>query len=189
MFFYLTFLRPPPREAPPRGTITITPQIANDLRTELFPNELDVYYTWLPALGHSPSVPALTPKKLTTWRTKNVYKEVTVPLPEHTEVDQCWQLALTTQRPGSGDSQQPCNINLDGEDVGSSPFVVMSMPIKIVGHHTVSPRRQNQIQREFRFLTGQEPSLVTNILTIKEELSYDLDKVILDSYRPECIIS
>jgi hypothetical protein len=37
MYYYLSFLRPPPSSidiAVPSGGITITPQIANDLRTE-----------------------------------------------------------------------------------------------------------------------------------------------------------
>ena len=35
MYWYLSFLRPPPVSVPiSQGSITITPQIANDLRTE-----------------------------------------------------------------------------------------------------------------------------------------------------------
>jgi hypothetical protein len=35
MYWYLSFLRPPPVSTPlSAGSVTITPQIANDLRTE-----------------------------------------------------------------------------------------------------------------------------------------------------------
>lgn len=34
MYYYLSFLRPPPKTASAADGITITPQIANDLRTE-----------------------------------------------------------------------------------------------------------------------------------------------------------
>jgi len=178
MFFYLSFLRPPPREAAPSGTITITPQIANDLRTEPYANESDVYYTWLPVLENSPDAPVPAPKKLTTWRTTNTYKEIAVPLPEQTKVGQRWRLVLTTQKSGLDDFQQTRNIILGGEDVGSSPFAVVSMPIRIVEHGTISRSRQTQIQRNYHFLIGGELPSVPTILTIQEELSYDLDKVI-----------
>jgi hypothetical protein len=35
MYFYLSFLRPPPVSSPVGKPIVFTPQVANDLRTEL----------------------------------------------------------------------------------------------------------------------------------------------------------
>jgi hypothetical protein len=37
MFFYVSFLRPPPRICPISKPVTFTPQVANDLRTEYIP--------------------------------------------------------------------------------------------------------------------------------------------------------
>lgn len=35
MYFYLSWLRPPPRSSPVNEQVALTPQVANDLRTEL----------------------------------------------------------------------------------------------------------------------------------------------------------
>lgn len=35
MFYYLSFLRPPPVSSPVNEQLVLTPQVANDLRTEL----------------------------------------------------------------------------------------------------------------------------------------------------------
>lgn len=40
MYWYLSFLRPPPVSAPLGEAVVITPQVANDLRTEYVPQLL-----------------------------------------------------------------------------------------------------------------------------------------------------
>ena len=46
MFYYISFLRPPPVQAGPYGTVSITPQISNDLRTDALDTPQDLYYAW-----------------------------------------------------------------------------------------------------------------------------------------------
>lgn len=71
MFFYISFLRPPPTSC--SNAVSITPQIANDLRTELMDGVQDIYYSWLSvATGQETK-----PMKLTTWRGQSsAYKEI-----------------------------------------------------------------------------------------------------------------
>src|SRR5882757_11496043 len=100
MFFYLSFLRPPPLQASHYGIISITPQISNDLRTELFEISQDLYFSW--SLQTSQSIPntntdiTTKPLKLTTWRPSAAYKEIPVPLPPGLRQGQSWRLILTS---------------------------------------------------------------------------------------------
>ena len=180
MFFYLSFLRAPPLEASTRGPISITPQIANDLRTEFFPDPLDVYYSWSQVLPKnsisngppSATVPIATkPVKLTTWRPATAYKEIGVPLPDGIRRGQSWRFLLTAQDPN-----QPHFIHLKGDSVGVLPFAVASMPIWFAPHIPLSPTRQDEIERIFRFPSSTQE---TAYLTVREHTSFDLDKVTL----------
>lgn len=186
MFYYLSFLRPPPVVAHLSQPIPITPQIANDLRTELCQHELDIYYRWLPvrpdnfkppgatpAVAHASAVQATALVKLTTWREANAYKEVHVAPPQMVKEGQRWRLVLcTTARPDASTA-----IDLAQEPFGGRPFPVISMPILFSSRggsgKNSSAVKQEQIERLFRFPLG----LSSALLSVQEQLSFDLDKV------------
>lgn len=186
MFYYLSFLRPPPLSGPLTGPISITPQIANDLRTESLDEAQDIYYSWSPPqddTGPSKSFPpAITkPLKLTTWRQSSAYKELLVPLPPGVRNGQPWRLVLTSHVHG-----RPHVISLKDNDLGHTPFPVMSMPIMFNSRHpkTSVTGKQEQIERIYGFsLKSKEDNVC---LIVREQTSYDLDKVkYIQLYRGE----
>ncbi|KAF8608640.1 hypothetical protein BDV93DRAFT_485876 [Ceratobasidium sp. AG-I] len=126
MFEYLSFLRPPPERCVLHQPVTLVPQIANDLRTELCEDEYHIYFTWQNTSGnldHS----GLT--KLTTWRPGGMYKPLSVALPAETRHGDFWRLCLAVLPTG----QSPVlSINLLQPDFGHIPFPVTSLPISIV---------------------------------------------------------
>ncbi|KAF7370636.1 hypothetical protein MSAN_00696600 [Mycena sanguinolenta] len=157
MFFYISFLRPPPTTC--SNTVSITPQIANDLRTELFEGVQDIYYSWVSTTAGEET----RPMKLTTWRGQSsAYKEIPVPLPRSSS-NAAWRLVL-------GSSPSSSSVRLD---TGSTtlPFGVMSMPI-ILGKPQNSKSKaklQDQIERVYAF--GEDKKVL-----ITEQTSFDLDK-------------
>lgn len=180
MFFYLSFLRPPPLNSILSTPITITPHIANDLRTELFEGSQDVYYSWCQILsrdmqglqGMSNSV--TRPAKLTTWRQSSAYKELSVPLPPGLRDGHRWRLILS-----SSAQDLPAHvIDLTSSRLGKTPFPVMSMPISFHSRHVKASAstKQEQIERVYRLNNGSSEK--DNLLmTVREQTSYDLDKV------------
>jgi hypothetical protein len=169
MFYYISFLRPPPLQASPSGTLSITPQVANDLRTELFDGTQDIFFSWT----QSSTAEALVskPLKLTTWRPESAYKEINVPLPQGVRVGQSWRLILTAQQ----GVQHPHTIDLSGAAMGTIPFPVISMPILFVNQNKESVRgKQEQIQRVYRVPVSDGE---VAYLTVQEQTSFDLDKV------------
>jgi protein N-lysine methyltransferase METTL21D len=177
MFYYLSFLRPPPLSGPLTGPISITPQIANDLRTESLDKAQDIYYSWSsPQDDTGPSKsspPAITkPLKLTTWRQSSAYKELLVPLPLGVRNGQSWRLVLTSHVHG-----RPHVISLKDNDLGHTPFPVMSMPIMFNSRHpkTSVTGKQEQIERIYGFSSKSKEDNVC--LIVREQTSYDLDKV------------
>ena len=179
MFYYVSFLRPPPTHVA-LGTsgITITPQIANDLRTELYPEPQDVYYAWAPCASSviSPSAPlqiSSKPAKLTTWRSGHAYKEVLVPPPHGARDGQAYRLVLTAHAQGA-----PHIVNLAGHGVGGRPFPVMSMPIVFGrGKPPAGAGKQEQVERIYRVAVAGEQQA---FMSIREKTSFDLDKVRLE---------
>ncbi|KAL6301216.1 putative methyltransferase-domain-containing protein [Sparassis latifolia] len=182
MFFYLSFLRPPPLQTSPSGSISITPQIANDLRTELFAGEQDIYYAWsadTPPNGRASTFPCISkPQKLTTWRKSSAYKELAVPLPPGIREGQSFRLVLTAHSSGN-----PHVVNLAGATLGERPFPVLSMPILFssrlsakAGSSTMG--KQEQVERVYRIAAGSGDQL---FLHVKEQTSFDLDKKVWDS--------
>ncbi|KAF8216451.1 putative methyltransferase-domain-containing protein [Mycena galopus ATCC 62051] len=159
MFFYISFLRPPPTTC--SNAISITPQIANDLRTELFEGVQDIYYSWLSMATGDETKPV----KLTTWRGQSsAYKEIPVPLPR-TSTNGVWRLVL-----GSGSSS---TVRLDAES--TLPLGVMSMPILLGKAQSKGKAKlQDQIERVYSF--GEDKRVI-----ITEQTSFDLDKKIWDS--------
>jgi hypothetical protein len=162
MYYYISFLRPPPTHVSPSAkSLSITPQVANDLRTVLFPNAVDLYMSWLPVPATSTLQPT-TPRKLTTWTTSSAYKEIPVGLPPGGRAGQAWALVLTAA-PAS-----PRIVLSDASD-RAAPFGVISMPItfKTQGVH----EKQERIQR---VLALGAPGAAVRIT---EQTSFDLDKV------------
>lgn len=182
MFFYISFLRPPPYQIPPGVPVAITPQVANDLRTELFSESQDIYYSWLfvaPAGGasqHPINIPR--PAKLTTWREANAYREVSVPPPQGVREDQMYRLVLTTHSQG-----YPYIVNLASATMGDRSFPVLSMPVTFSSRRAgmgPSPTKQERVERIYRLCTGVGEQA---FLSIQEQTSFDLDKVRRPAYK------
>ncbi|OXC70247.1 hypothetical protein AYX13_01157 [Cryptococcus neoformans] len=112
MYWYISFLRPPPvsTSSPDQG-ITITPQVANDLRTELRYEPTTIYYTWQ-RVTPSLSIPT-TPQELTRFIPPgSTYKPLDVPLPKNVQVGESWRLGLFSQN----DNPQNSNGLLNGRE-------------------------------------------------------------------------
>lgn len=173
MYYYLSFLRPPPHQVALGNPVSVTPQIANDLRTEQYPDAHDIYYAWcaVPApsslVQKAQSYQITRPVKLTTWRESNAYRELKIPPPQGVKEGQSYCLVLTTRPQGL-----PQVINLEKDGLG--PFPVFSMPILFSSRSRPIPTKQEQVQRVYRISTGTESQAVFRII---EQTSFDLDKV------------
>jgi protein N-lysine methyltransferase METTL21D len=165
MFVYLSFLRPPPLHAKPNVQIAFNAQIANDLRTELWKDPVDVYYHWI-----SPSSRTRN-EKLFTWKQKAAYKILSVNPPPITSNNRKWALCLNTRVSVSSDS----TINLLGSSAEILP--VLSVPIQFELSSSKSPsmnwdweKKSEEIERVY-CVDGDSQ------IVIREKTSYDLDKV------------
>jgi len=189
MFFYLSFLRPPPIQAPLHGTISVTPQISNDLRTEPFEGSQDLFYSWVLDSSLLNSIPqphiSTRPTKLTTWRPSSAYKEIPVPIPPNVREGQRWRLLLTCQAQGFGNGN-PESIDLRESNIGSIPFPVMSMPVSFTSKTMRGKKdekgKQEMIERTYLlpFMVqsqDKETERTVALLRFLEKTSYDLDKV------------
>lgn len=188
MFYYLSFLRPPPLQvSPSRGNILITPQIANDLRTELFSDTHEIFYAWSSCRDRAEQKGLQTmsrPQKLTVWRENNAYKEIPVPFPNSVREGQTYRLHLTSGNQGF--HSDPHIIHLGGDNIGERPFPVMSMPILFSSRpvkvserdRSMSALKQEHVERIYRIPTGQDEQVFVNLV---EQTSFDLDKVHLNS--------
>ncbi|EJF59360.1 hypothetical protein DICSQDRAFT_148570 [Dichomitus squalens LYAD-421 SS1] len=176
MFNYVFFLRPPPTQVSPAGPVTFTPQLANDLRTEEFTGEEDIYYSWslVNSYFFEPYPSITSPQKLTVWRSSN-FKEFSVPLPPRARDGQSYRLVLTTRQHARSHI-----INLAARDVGEKPFPVISMPIVLSSRARAGPHteKQQSIERVYRVPLQPEKD---GFLTIREQTSFDLDKKVWDS--------
>ena len=194
MFYYLSFLKAPPRESQLSQPISITCQITNDLRTEFYPHELDVYYAWILEENHSDiditqfrynTSSSFT--KLTTWRTSNAYKETRISPPKTAKNGQRWRLILSSCH---NDSPGPTSvleskavINISQKAFGNSPFPVISMPIlfssRLSQSGASSHAKQEEIERAFLFHLSEASTddKTEAYFIIREKLSFDLDKV------------
>lgn len=171
MYLYISFLRPPPVQAHPSKPLFITPQIANDLRTEPYDHEQDIYYSWV---SSDQPIIHTVPLKLTTWRPSHAYKEIPLPAPPRVKPGQSWSLFLcsekwTDEQPGVIDLASSCG----------SPFPVKSMPI----FFTVNPtsRKQGNIERTYRLPSKAAGEY--HRFTLREQTSFDLDKVCTGCHR------
>jgi len=175
MFYYISFLRPPPAQASLVHTeqILITPQICNDLRTEYFQDTIDIYFSWalLPDPRHQTHSMITKPAKLTSWRSTNAYKEIAVPRPQNLRDGQFWQLILSV-----GTSRKDQLIPLYDQDVGRTPFPVMSMPVLFTSKPR-KPSKQEQIIRSYLLRSPTQEALADSKFDVCEQTSFDLDKV------------
>ena len=169
MFYYISFLRPPPSSSAP-GSISFTPQVANDLRTELFTETQDIYYVWLLS-AESTEATQVKPRKLTTWSQAVAYKEISVALPPSARPGQSWRLLLSAS-PSIQDTTIPLG---NVRSTGKIPFPVISMPIKITPKPEKNPAKQTQIERVYRVPLAGHDDLH---YLLREQTSFDLDKVI-----------
>jgi hypothetical protein len=181
MFFYLSFLRPPPATAIYGDLISFTPQIANDLRTELCTEPLDIFYSWI-YNGHE-----TTPIKLTTWRTDSAYKVLSIPSPNvRSSAISEWILILSAHysgdKPPSGRLLRMVDLT---SVIGKLPLPISSAPIRfLAGAHDKQPKesskKQDEVDRLFAFGSGGlDPDLAKRFMRIRERTSFDLDKVLL----------
>jgi protein N-lysine methyltransferase METTL21D len=190
MFFYLSFLRTPPHSSLQSSPVVFTPQVSNDLRTELFPTSVDIYYWWIscalgPQKGQNDVTRLSEPTKLTTWRQENVYKPLQIPPPLKSAIGasagiDCSLVFSTTSIVASS------VIDLRDPEIGRAPLPVCTLPIRISPHQqrdgrvsgaaTTKAAKQEAITRSFRLFDGD----VAPLMRIKETISFDLDKVMPD---------
>lgn len=168
MFLYISFLRPPPVAISLTGSISITPQISNDLRTEPFAGSQDIYYSWSQDSSDATSRSQATAVKLTTYRANSAYKAITIRPPHGARAGQSWRLILGAQASGTAHI-----IDLIGSKVGLEPLPVMSMPIMFGQGSGSGGHKQEQIERVYRMAARGDAGK----MIIREQTSFDLDKV------------
>lgn len=170
MFFYLSFLRQPPHVSNLSTPILITPQIANDLRTSYLNESPDIFYIWVSSLSDCIGPAASSSaRKLTVWRTSSMYKPLSLKPPAMARPGQYWRLSLS-----SGNSKPRFVISLNAENFGQEPLPVISMPMLLDAKAKLKGQeKQEQVERLYSVLSGQNEA----ILCIREQTSFDLDKV------------
>lgn len=192
MFFYLSFLRPPPRSCSLGSEgVTITPQIANDLRTELLDDRsTDIYYVWQ-LLSPKPIRPTASQLLTTYAPPADTYKSCTIPLPKAAKVGQHWRLGLFTQPAETPDGKLPL---VDGQIVGVwSESIEVTAPNAEAGPSKTKAKvpskakpvadKQTRITRAWSLPATSKRDAEgkakndTKQLRVVEQTSYDLDKV------------
>ncbi|KAF8587885.1 hypothetical protein K439DRAFT_1336887 [Ramaria rubella] len=179
MFFYLSFLRPLPYSSDTGSHVSITPQIANDLRTSHLEEAVDIFYSWSPSLSDCMSSSAnTTAQKLTTWRISSMYKNIPIPLPSNAKPSQEWRLSLSCVN-----SSMSFAIDLGARNFGQRPFPVVSIPIRIEGKEgkTKTSGKQEQIERLYSIPPSLDSGKQSTVLCIREQTTFELDKKIWDS--------
>ncbi|KAF9499516.1 hypothetical protein BDN71DRAFT_1463970 [Pleurotus eryngii] len=199
MFYYISFLRPPPSIVPLTSPVSFTPQVSNDLRTELCPDEHDLFYLWIHEADYKTLLCAdilstggisarEKPIKLTTWRPANLYKEIKIPPPSRVKDGSTWRLAITVNGQHKGHSSVMIDLwhasRPDGEGFGKTPFPVVSMPILFSARGwRTGLTKHEKIERIYRFSSPGQSTNATPPRTVRivEQTSFDLDKKIWDS--------
>ncbi|KAL5513207.1 hypothetical protein ACEPAH_3605 [Sanghuangporus vaninii] len=209
MFYYLHLTRPPPEQTSPYQPLLITPNIANDLRTE-FPapgkGGIDIFYAWVKCIDSDARKqrtlgPMTQPQKVMTW-SGNSYKEVQVFPPKEAAValkdgsdTSRWSLLLCTRSSSPG-SPYITSIDLSAENFGSCIFPILSAPVHFASDSRASAGRssnqkvepierkntkQGRNERVFKLPSPLFSSPSVGPLRVTEHLSYDLDKKVWDS--------
>ncbi|KAH7100847.1 putative methyltransferase-domain-containing protein [Auriculariales sp. MPI-PUGE-AT-0066] len=178
MFFYVSFLRPPPVECVASSqSVIITPQIANDLRTETYTETVDLHYLWLPTKAPRGVQPP-QPRKLTTWHAgSNAYKSVEVPLPSGVQAGDAYRLGLIAVMPSAGaptSASLATSLDQPLATLGSMPLPVVSAPVQFVRRPGASGATKSE-QIERAFMVGSKR------VVVREQTSFDLDKKMWDS--------
>ncbi|WVQ94634.1 hypothetical protein IAU59_001714 [Kwoniella sp. CBS 9459] len=94
MYWYISFLRPPPVSVSSAAeTIVITPQVANDLRTELKYEPTTILYKWQRLLP-TPLPPAQSEELTIFEPPMSTYKPLSIPLPPKIQAGESWRLGL-----------------------------------------------------------------------------------------------
>lgn len=147
MYWYISFLRPPPVSVESGGTITITPQVANDLRTEwvrayLFTRSsrqiqlylvasadsrrlrydpTEIYYTWQRT---EPSIqPSLPSEHLTSFvPPESTYRPLSIPLPAKAGIGEKWRLCLFAPGPPAS------SLRSDSVETGRQDILALTGP-------------------------------------------------------------
>ncbi|EIW66798.1 hypothetical protein TREMEDRAFT_70051 [Tremella mesenterica DSM 1558] len=187
MYWYISFLRPPPVTAPASSTILITPQVANDLRTELRYDPTPLVFTWQRV---SPSSdPPLPFSGLTTFLPpESTYRPIPISLPKVAKKGERWRLGIFSNPAiGSLDQLKILGSLLEHPDVVGvwSEGMLLTSPVltgkndgkvgsgKGKGKEEDMPK-QGRISREWALDKS-------TTLRIVEQTSFDLDKKIWDS--------
>lgn len=197
MFWYLHFTRPPPSHGHPSQPLTITPSIANDLRTD-YPTVqipgIEIYYAWVKSVESPVSAtsteqtdakifplgPMSQPKKLTDW-TGNSYKEISVYPPTFVQEGERWHLLLCARHPVT--KQLVTSIGLPSGSqaenssggFGTEILPIISSAILFTAKKSAGDKKQVQNERLLKLpqLWGKS----VGPLRLKEHISFDLDKV------------
>lgn len=164
MYYYLSFLRPPPSSAVLGASIHLTPQVSNDLRTELYPEPVDIFYNWIDATSGARLSSSV---KLTTWRRANAYKEISIPPPPLRKAGRATLVLTSTQAPGARE------LDLRSPECGKGPLPVYSAPITFIPRLSEKASKQESVERVLRLFDSEEKGS----LRVKEMTSFDLDKV------------
>ncbi|VDC02987.1 unnamed protein product [Peniophora sp. CBMAI 1063] len=168
MFYYISFLRPPPTATVLGAPVAFTPQVSNDLRTENFPGSVDIFYHWIDSTTGSQLSSAV---KLTTWREANAYKELTVAPPPLRKPGQATLVLTSSQASGARE------IDLRSLKYGKEPLPVYSTPIVFGARSAGKARKQEAVERRFRLFDSDDGGS----LQVREMTSFDLDKKLWDS--------
>ncbi|KAK4687388.1 hypothetical protein P7C73_g2716, partial [Tremellales sp. Uapishka_1] len=179
MYWYISFLRAPPVSLSPHQPLILTPQIANDLRTEIRYAPTTLYYTFQ-LLSPSCAAP-LPPKLLTTFSPpESTYKALSVELPSQARIGETWRIGVFANEACDGGSIADLSImgvwsegiEIVREKEGAGGIVKGIGKAKGKGKEKEKDKevvKQSRIRREWRELK------------IIEQTSFDLDKKIWDS--------
>lgn len=155
-------------------------------------DQYDIYAHWVSPDGTIFG----SPRKITTWRPGVEKKMLDIPLPVPTSsrdskgVPSVRLVLWAGAGQGAARQDDQDTISLPGSRFGHSPFPVVSLPIQLIGTSAVNQKRskgapkvQKQEQIERRLLLPARPERLDplgtpNYLTLREETSYDLDKVV-----------
>lgn len=173
MFYYLSFLHPPPSEA--TDSIEIIPLITTDRNRNIYNGTRDIFYAWM--LSSSSHLVTTTPVKLASPRGELVQKKrkktgeettqkaISVPLPLDAQPGQSWRLILMAKL-----SQSEILLG-STSSIGREPFPVISMPIQVVSKLSKSAGKREECDAERVYV------LPEYTFTMRERISFSMETV------------